>query len=65
MEERESVDGSREQDSLYVNDIEANKETNSGTCTNTMEIDVNSEPGPGRADNSVDSKKQADSSTDK
>ena len=64
MEEGESVGGSREQDSLYGNEIDANKETNSGACTNTMDIDINSEPGPGRADKNVDSKNQADSATE-
>ena len=54
MEEGESVAGSREQDSLYGNEIEANKETNSRACTNMMDIDVNLEPGPGGADKSVD-----------
>ena len=29
-----------------------------------MDIDINSEPGPGRADKSVDSKNQADSATE-
>ena len=52
MEEGESVDGSREQNCLYGNAIKANKETNSGACTNTMDIDINS--GPGSADKSVD-----------
>ena len=63
MEEGKSVDGSREQDSLCGNEIEAKKETNSGTCTNTMDVDINSEPGPGRADKSDDSKNQADSAS--
>ena len=40
----------------YGNEIEANKETNSGVCINTTDIDINSEPGPGRADKSVDQK---------
>ena len=31
----EKVGGLREQDSLYGNEIEANKEANSGACTNT------------------------------
>ena len=53
MEEGESAGGSREQDSLYGNEIEANKETNSGAFTNTMDRDINSEPGPGRADKNV------------
>ena len=61
MEEEEGVDGIREQNSLYGNEIEANKETNSGACTNTMDIDIKSEPGPGSADRSVDSKNQTDS----
>ena len=64
LEEGESVDGSREQDSLYGNEIEANKETNSGACKTTMDKDINSEPGPGRADKSVDSKNQVDSETE-
>ena len=64
MEEVESVDGSREQDSLYENEIEPSKETNSGACTNTMDIDINSEPGLGRANRSVDSKNQADSAAE-
>ena len=53
----ESVDSSHEQDGLYVNEIETNKKTILRTCTNTMDIVINSEPGPGRADKSVDSKK--------
>ena len=61
MEEGESADGRREQDSLCGNEIEVNKQTNSGTCTNTIDIDVNSGSGPGRADKSVDSENQADS----
>ena len=64
MKRGESVDVSREQDSLYGNEIEANKEANSGACTNTMNIDINSEPGPGRADRIVDSQNQADSATE-
>ena len=80
LDEGASVDGSREQDSLHGNEIEANRETNSGACTNAMDkdinrnksgactnamdIDINSEPGPGRADKSVDSKNQADSATE-
>ena len=65
MEEGESVDGShREQDSLYGNEIEVNQETNTGSCTDTMDIYVNSEPGPGRADKSVHSKNQTDSATE-
>ena len=40
MEEGESVDGSREQDSLFINEIEANKETNSGACIDTTDIDI-------------------------
>ena len=56
MDEGESVDGSREQDILSGNTIEANHATNSGVSTNTMDIDVNSEPGLGKADKSVDSK---------
>ena len=36
LEERWSENGSREQDSLYGNEIEGNKERNSGACTNTM-----------------------------
>ena len=60
----EKVDGCREQDSLYGNEIEDNKETNSGTCTNTKDTDFDSEPGPGGADKIVDSKNQADSKTE-
>ena len=63
LEERESVDGSRELDSLYGDEIEAYKETYSWACTNTTNIDVNSEPGPGRADRSQDWKNKADSAT--
>ena len=59
LEEGESVDGCREEDSLYGNEIEANKETNSGARTNTIDIDINSEPGACRADKSVDSKNQS------
>ena len=56
--------GSRDQDSLYGNEIDATKETNSETCTNTTDIDINLEPGPGGADNHVGSKNQADSATE-
>ena len=62
MEEGEGEDGSCEQDGLHVDEIETNKETNSGACTNTMGIEINT--GPGRADKSVDSKNQADSATE-
>ena len=71
---KKNRDDSREQDSLYGNEIEANRETNSGactntmdidinsgTCTNTMDMDINSESGPGRADKSVDFNNQTDS----
>ena len=39
--EGECINGSREQDGLYGNEIEASEETYSGACTNT----INSEPG--------------------
>ena len=58
MEEAESVGFSRDQDSLYRNEIDANKETNLEPCTNTMNIDINSEPGSGKADKRVDFKNQ-------
>ena len=64
LEEGESIDGSREQDSLYDNELEANKQTNTVACTNTMNIDINSEPGSGRAEKSVDSNSQTDSATE-
>ena len=50
----ENVGGCREQESLYRNAIETNKETNPGACTNMMDIDINSEPGPDGADKHVD-----------
>ena len=59
----EIVGGCREQDREYGNEIEASKETKLGECTNTMDIDINSELGSGRADKSVDYKSQADSAT--
>ena len=48
MKEGESVDDSREQHSLYGNEIEADKETVSEACTNKMHTNINSELGPGR-----------------
>ena len=53
MEEGKKVGGYREQDSICGIEVEANKETNSGECTNTKDIDINLEPGPGRADKNV------------
>ena len=41
----EKVGGCREQNSLYVNEIEDNKETIARECTNTLDLDNNSEPG--------------------
>ena len=64
MEEGEIVGGCREQDRVYGDEIEASKETKLGECTNTMDIDINSELGPDRADRSVDYKSQADSVTE-
>ena len=64
MEEGESVGNSRDQDSLYGNETEANNETNSEACTNIMEININSEPEPGTGDKYVHSKNQADSATE-
>ena len=61
LEEGESVGNSRDQDSLYGNEIEANKNTNSEACTNIMDIDINSEPGTD--DKYEHSKNQADSAT--
>ena len=48
--EGEKVGGCREQDSLHGNEIKANDETYSAACPNTMDLDINSEHGPGRAD---------------
>ena len=53
VNEGEIEDVSCEQDNLYVIAIEANKETNSGTCTNTMDKYINSESGSGRGDKIV------------
>ena len=64
LEEGESVGVSREQDGLYGNVIQANKESNSVTCTNMMDTDLNSGPGPAEADKNMDSKNQADSETE-
>jgi len=35
-----------------------------GACTNTMDMDINLEPGPGGADKKVESKNQEDSATE-
>ena len=64
FEERESVGGSREKESRYGNKMEANRETTSGACTNTMDIDINLEPGAGGSDKYVGSKNKADSATE-
>ena len=53
----EKVGSCGEHDSLYGNEIEANKETNLGACTITVAIDINSEPGHDGADKQVDSEK--------
>ena len=58
------IGGCREPDSLYGNEIETNNEEISGACTNTMDINTNSEPGHGGADKNVDSKKQAGCASD-
>ena len=41
LDDGENVGGCREQESLYGNEITANKETKSETCTNAMDIDIN------------------------
>ena len=46
------------------NKTEANRETTSGACANTMDIDINLEPGPGGSDKNGESKNQADSATE-
>ena len=56
VNEGEIEDVCREQDNLYGYEIEPNKETNSGTCTNTMDKYINSESGSGRRDKIVVSK---------
>ena len=47
FEEGESVDDSREKESRYGNKIKVNRKTTSRACTNTMDVDINLEPGPG------------------
>ena len=64
LEKGESVVNSRDQDSLYGNEIKAYNETNSEACTNIMDIDINSEPGPGPDDRYVHSKNQAGRATE-
>jgi len=44
--------------------MEANRKTTSGACTNTMDIDINLEPGPDGTDQNLDSQNQADSATE-
>jgi len=41
FEEGESIGGSGEKESRYGNKMEANRETTSGACTNTMDIYIN------------------------
>jgi len=42
--------------SRYGNKTEANRETTSGACTNTVNIDINWEPGPGGSEKNGESK---------
>jgi len=64
FDEGESVGGNREKESRYGNKMEAKRKTTSGACTNTMDMDINLEPGPGGADKNVESKHQVDSATE-
>ena len=64
LEKGESVVNSPDQNSLYGNEIQAYNETNSEACTNIMDIDNNSEPGPGTDDRYVHSKNQASRATE-
>ena len=64
LEKGESVVNSRDQDSLYGNEIQAYNETNSEACTNIMDIDNSSEPGPGTDDRYVHFKSQAGRATE-
>ena len=48
------VGGCRKQHSLYLNETVANTETNPRACTNTMDVETNSEPGSDGADKSVE-----------
>jgi len=62
--EGESIGGSREKESRYGNKMEVNRETTSGACTNTTDVDSKLERGPGGADKNVESKNEADSATE-
>ena len=64
FEEGESVGGSREKESRYGNKMEANRETTSGACANTSDVDSKLERGPGGAHKNVESKNEADSATE-
>jgi len=46
------------------NKMEAHRETNSRACTNTIDVDINLEPGVGGADKNVESQNQADGATE-
>ena len=63
LKEGQKVGGCREYDSRYGSEIEINKETDSGACTNSLHIDIISEPGPGGADRNAYSRNQANSAT--
>ena len=64
LEKGESVVNSRDQDCLYGNEIQTYNETNSEACTNIMDTDNNSEPGPGTDDRYVHFKNQAGHATE-